>query len=72
MSEPNPFLRNLVDIYWGSDKQSITDQRRMQAVVLEISRLLKTWAPEEGQARICFMAINETADKLARMAEISE
>lgn len=71
MSEPNTFLGKLVDLYWAADDQGITDQRRMQAVVLEISQLLKTWAPDEGQARICNLAINETADKLARMAEIS-
>ena len=48
----------------------IDDRRRMKAVVHEISQRIRTWAPDEGQARICYLAINEVADRLVR--EISE
>jgi hypothetical protein len=34
--------------------------------VHEISQRIRTWAPDEGQARICFLAINEVADRLIR------
>ena len=76
MSEPN-LPKRLADIYWhvaevGGFKKDATQVRHMTPVILEIASLIRTWAPDEGQARICAMAINEVADKLARMAEISE
>jgi hypothetical protein len=48
----------------------IDDRRRMKEVIREISDVIRTWAPDPGQARICFLAINEVADRLIR--EISE
>ncbi|QTP86388.1 hypothetical protein SSRP02_p032 [Synechococcus phage S-SRP02] len=76
MSNPN-LPKRLADIYWhvaevGGFKNDATQVLQMKPVILEIANLIRTWAPDEGQYRICFMAINEVADKLARMAEISE
>lgn len=69
MTEPNAFLKRLTELYWEARGTTIDNPERMKPVVLEISQLLKSWAPDEGQARICHLAIVETADKLARWAE---
>jgi hypothetical protein len=37
--------------------------------VHEISSIIRTWAPDPGQARICHLAINEIADRLLREVE---
>jgi hypothetical protein len=57
-------LNNLTDLYWSLGEYSIDDRRRMKAVVHEISSIIRTWAPDPGQARICHLAINEIADRL--------
>lgn len=59
-------LNDLTELYWSLGEYSIDDRRRMRAVVHEISQRIRTWAPDEGQARICFLAINEVADRLIR------
>jgi hypothetical protein len=59
-------LNELTELYWSLGEYSIDDRRRMKAVVHEISQRIRTWAPDEGQARICFLAINEVADRLIR------
>jgi hypothetical protein len=52
--------------YW-QDKQALIDDRcRMAAVFEVISQEVRTWAPDKGQARICYLAINEVADRLIR------
>ncbi len=61
-------LNELTELYWGLGEYSIDDKRRMKAVIYEISQRIRTWAPDEGQARICFLAINEVADRLIREA----
>jgi hypothetical protein len=38
----------------------------MKAVMLELASEIRTWAPDEGQARICYLAINEVADRIVR------
>jgi hypothetical protein len=63
-------LDELTELYWSLGEYSIEDRRRMKAVVLEISKTIRTWAPREEEARICFMAINEVADRLVR--EVNE
>jgi hypothetical protein len=35
----------------------------------ELSQIIRTWAPDEAKARICFLAINEIADRLIRECE---
>jgi len=62
-------LNNLTDLYWSLGEYSIDDRRRMKAVVHEISSIIRTWAPDPGQARICHLAINEIADRLLREVE---
>jgi len=59
-------LDELTELYWSLGEYSIDDRRRMRAVVHEISDRIRAWAPDEGQARICFLAINEVADRLIR------
>lgn len=59
-------IDNLTELYWSLGEYSIDDKRRMKAVVLELAQEIRTWAPDEGQARICFLAINEVADRLVR------
>jgi hypothetical protein len=63
-------LDSLSELYWSLGEYSIDDRRRMKAVIHELSQTIRTWAPDEGQARICYLAINEVADRLIR--EINE
>jgi len=63
-------LNELTELYWGLGEYSIDDRRRMKEVIRETSNVIRTWAPDEGQARICYLAINEVADRLVR--EVSE
>ncbi len=52
--------------YW-QDRQALIDDRcRMAAVAEVIAQEVRTWAPDKGQARICYLAINEVADRLNR------
>lgn len=62
-------LNSLTELYWSLGEYSIDDRRRMKAVVYELSQIIRTWAPDEGQARICYLAINEVADRLIRECE---
>jgi hypothetical protein len=62
-------LDQLTELYWSLGAYSIDDRRRMRAVVHELSRTIRSWAPDEGQARICYLAINEVADRLLRETE---
>lgn len=63
-------IDSLSELYWSLGEYSIDDKRRMKAVVSELSQVIRSWAPDEGQARICHLAINEVADRLTR--EINE
>ena len=59
-------LDSLTELYWSLGEYSIDDRRRMKAVLLELAKEIRTWAPDPGQARICYLAINEIADRLVR------
>ena len=60
------YIDNLLDLYWSLGEYKIDDRRRMKVVVREISNMIRTWAPAEGSARICYLAVNEVADRLLR------
>lgn len=62
-------LDELTELYWSLGEYSIDDKRRMKAVIKEIAKKVRTWAPDPGQARMCHMAINEVADRLEREIE---
>lgn len=59
---------HLTELYWGLNEYSIDDQRRMQAVIHEISQIIRGWAPDEGLARITHLAITGVADRLLEQA----
>jgi len=59
-------IDSLTELYWSLGEYSIDDKRRMKAVMLELAQTIRSWAPDEGQARICFLAINEVADRIVR------
>lgn len=61
-------IDDLTELYWSLGEYSIDDRRRMQAVMREMAKAIRSWAPDEGQARICFLAINEVADRIDREA----
>jgi len=63
-------IKELTELYLSLGEYGIDDPRRMKAVVLELSKRIRTWAPDKGQARICHLAINEISDRLER--EINE
>jgi hypothetical protein len=65
-------LDDLSQLYWALGEYGIDDPRRMKAVVSEISQIIRTWAPDPGQAKICHLAINEVADRLLRDCQINE
>jgi len=52
--------------YWQDRNALIDDHSRMRAVIEVLSDEIRKWAPDEGQARICHLAINEVADRLLR------
>ena len=62
-------LVQLTELYWSLGEYSIDDRRRMKAVVYELANTIRSWAPDPGQARICYLAINEVADRLIREVE---
>lgn len=69
MTEPKPpLLDNLTDLYWSLGEFSIDDRRRMKAVLMELAQEIRTWAPREDRARICYLAVNEVADRLVKEA----
>lgn len=51
-------LNELTELHRELGEDSIDDRQRMKAVVHEISQLIRTWAPNKGQARICHLVIN--------------
>jgi hypothetical protein len=59
-------LDELTELYWSLGEYSIDDKRRMKAVLIEVAKQIRTWAPDPGQAKICYLAINEVADRLIR------
>jgi hypothetical protein len=59
----------LTSLYWADKDLPIDDTARIHAVVHRISEMIRTWAPPAGQAKICFLAINEVADRLLREME---
>lgn len=65
-------IDNLTELYWSLGEYSIDDKRRMKAVMLELANEIRSWAPDEGQARICHLAINEVADRLVRETQEAE
>jgi hypothetical protein len=52
--------------YWKDRVALIDDHSRMRAVIEVLADEIRKWAPDEGQARICHLAINEVADRLLR------
>lgn len=59
-------IKALHELYWSLDEYGIHDDQRMKAVVHEIAGTIRTWAPDPGQAKICYLAVNEVADRLIR------
>jgi len=60
----------LTELYWSMDDYSLHDPRRMAIVIHKIAKIIRTWAPDPGQAKICHLAINEVADRLMRECTI--
>ena len=56
--------------YWHDREALIDGHSRMQAVMTVIAEEVRTWAPDPGQARICYLAINEVADRLIRDSDV--
>ena len=55
-------MSNLLDacteLYWSFAEYGIDDRRRMKAVLYHLAEEVRTWAPDESQARICFLMTN--------------
>lgn len=52
--------------YWEDRNALIDDHLRMRAVAEVIAAEIRQWAPPKEQAKICFLAINEVADRLLK------
>jgi len=63
-------ITRLLTEYWDDRHTTSTlrSHTRMGAVLQLLASEIKTWAPDPGQARICYLAINEVADRLTREA----
>lgn len=61
-------LTCLIDAYWCDRNNSLTmhSKQRMVAVLELLAAEIRSWAPDKGHARICYLAINEVADRLIR------
>ncbi len=61
-------LTCLTNAYWCDRNNSLTmhSRQRMVAVLDVLAAEIRSWAPDQGQARICYLAINEVADRLIR------
>lgn len=58
----------MLDAFWSVENNSLTmtSKYRMAAVAKMLADEIRSWAPDPGHARICYLAINETADRLIR------
>lgn len=65
-------LDQCTELYWSFGEYGIDDRRRMKAVLYQLAAEIRTWAPDEGQARICYLAINEVADRIIRECNSSD
>ena len=63
-------LTRMLDAFWclKNNSMTMTSKLRMIAVLELLSQEIRSWAPDQGQARICYLAINEVADRLLREA----
>lgn len=52
--------------YWKDRNALIDDHSRIKAVAKVLADEIRNWAPPMGQAKICYLAINEVADRLLR------
>jgi len=59
-----PLLAALIELNQSLGAYEIDDERRMRAVVHEISRVIRSWAPPEERARIAYLTAHEIADRL--------
>jgi hypothetical protein len=57
-------IKQLTDLHGSLGAYSIDDDRKMKVIVREIAQVIRTWAPAEDRARICYLAVNEIADRL--------
>ena len=65
---PSDLVTRCLAEYWDP-KHSIAVLRsraRMQGVIQLLADEVRTWAPDEGHARVCNTVINEVADRLLR------
>lgn len=57
-------LDDLNEVYWSPSQYDIDDKRRMRAVVYELSKRIRGWAPDKDKAEICHLTINGVATRL--------
>lgn len=65
-------LDKSTELYWSFGEYGIDDRRRMKAVLYEIAAEIRTWAPRKEEAKICYLAINEIADRIIRECNNSD
>jgi hypothetical protein len=63
-------LDSATELYWSFGEYGIDDRRRMKAVLYQLADEIRTWAPQESQARICYLMTNEIADRIKRECEL--
>lgn len=57
-------LNDLNEVYWSLGQYGIDDERRMRAVIHELSERIREWAPDRNKAEICYLTINGVATRL--------
>ena len=65
-------LDKTTELYWSFAEYGIDDRRRMKAVLYEIAAEIRTWSPRKEEAKICYLAINEVADRIIRECNDSD
>lgn len=61
-----PLIDRCIDAYWDEclKVHGIHSRQRMQLVFELLAEEISQWAPSKEQAKICYLAINEVADRL--------
>lgn len=67
----NDLVTRCLKEYWDPKHSQafLRSRSRMQGVIHLLSAEVRRWAPDQGQAKICHLAITEVADRLLRDSE---
>lgn len=72
MHDPSDdLLTRALDAYWSAENNHLTisSKQRMAPVLRLLAKEIRSYAPPKEEHKICHLAINEVADRLATEAQ---